>query len=180
MTTLTDILINREERTAYRKKLSEKYHLPHICFQVNSPGPIKYTRNSCLIHSAGTSALLEALYRYHLQSVHTEIRHKETGIEGFFVINCESLFLKSICCEIEEIHLLGRLFDMDVDNPKGEPVNRDRLGYPIRPCLLCGGDVIACRREGKHSLNEYNDQVQKLIEDFLRSQQFCTGNPVFF
>ncbi len=169
MATLAEILSNRDERTIYRTVLIDRFHFPLICFTLNLPGPEKYTAQSSLIHAAGTAVLFASLQFHALQPVHAEIRHQKTGIEGFFVTDASPLFLKKICCQIEEDHPLGRLFDMDVFDPKNTPINRAQAGFPERTCLLCGGNVTVCRREKKHSLTAFNERVMEMIHAYYCS-----------
>ena len=166
-TTLNEILMRREERSIYQKKLTDSFRMPLICFQINIPGFLKYTSQSSLIHAAGTQEIYRTLNQNKIRCFFAEIRHEITGIEGFFIVDCDPVLLKKLCCEIEENHVLGRLFDIDVMDDMGNRISRVTLGYPERSCLICGGDVLSCRREMKHTSEAYSSYIEKKVMSFL-------------
>jgi len=48
----------------------------------------------------------------------------------------------------------GRLLDLDVLTPNGEPVDRGRLGLEPRCCYVCDRPAHECMRLARHSLPE--------------------------
>lgn len=166
-TTLNEILMRREERSIYQKKLTDSYQMPLISLQSNIPGFLKYTSEICLIHAAGTQEIYHTLNQNNIRCFFAEIRHEITGIEGFFIVDYDPFQLKKLCCEIEETHVLGRLFDIDVMDVMGNRISRMSLGYSERSCMICGGDVLSCRREKKHSNEAYSSHIEQLILSYL-------------
>jgi holo-ACP synthase len=66
---------------------------------------------------------------------------------------------------IEDHHLLGRLWDVDVIDPSGTSVSRQRLDLPARLCLLCDQAAHACARSGAHALHD----LQRAVEDKINA-----------
>ncbi len=166
-TSLSEILKRRDERFIYQQKLVDDFQKPLITFQINIPGSIKYSALCCLIHAAGSQEIFQSLTMNQFKCLFMEIRHEITGIEGYYVVDTDPFILKKLCCEIEENHALGRLFDMDVMDRSGYRISRLSLGCLERTCMICGKDVLSCRREMKHSGEEYFSHIQSLVLSYF-------------
>lgn len=72
--------------------------------------------------------------------------------------------LKEALLALEEGRPEGRLYDFDViDDPSGMPRSREAHGLPPRACLVCGGETLACRREGRHGAAELATAARRLL-----------------
>lgn len=74
--------------------------------------------------------------------------------------------LKKITVSIEEKNELGRLFDFDVLNTKGENISRIQIGLQERKCLLCNENAKGCGRSRKHSIDDLLNKVNQIIKNF--------------
>ena len=123
---LEEILSAREERVNRQNFYCNQYAFPLVSFTMNIAGPEK---DSPLIRRGfreGARALEAALSP--LVSVAKEVRFLPTGPEGYWVIRAEGEKVKQATVKIEESHLLGRLFDLDVILPDGKKMAGNNKG----------------------------------------------------
>jgi len=97
-----------------------------------------------------------------------EREREETGPWALFVVEGEATHVKKALIHLEETHPLGRLFDLDVIDPKGIPLSRRTLGYPERRCIVCGSPVSSCIRAAKHSLEEVWKAATERVDAYTR------------
>lgn len=159
--TLQEILNARENRVQKQKKLLHRHQKPLLCFTMNIPGPEKYNRDISLGFSVGNWLLQDALSGE--KCLHRELCFENTGCEAYYVVDMPPNKLKQLAIDIEETHLIGRLFDMDVMDPEGKKISRDSLGLPRRKCLLCENDAYLCARSRTHSLDRLQDHTGFLL-----------------
>ena len=151
--TLEQLLEARDRR--YERQLALVRAWPDrtlVCLTVVLPGPVKRDARSLKVAEAGVKAVQEVF-----SPVHKELYDRETGFEGFFLVDEALLDVKKACCEIENEHPYGRLLDLDVLEAVGEtvvPVDRGRVGEPPRRCLVCGRPARECMRIHAHPLEE--------------------------
>lgn len=81
-------------------------------------------------------------------------RDGTTGPEALWVVDAPPEGLKRLAVGVEEAHAWGRLLDADVmvlgASGDPEPVSRRELGFPSRPCLICGDAVGTCMGFRRH------------------------------
>ena len=158
--TLTEILEARERRAERQRELISGGSSV-ISFTMNIAGPRKV---SPLIRRAffeGVRALDEALSP--LPVLSREVLEESTGFEAFYAVRHYPEELKKICVDIETGTPVGRLFDMDVINDKGEKLSRDGL----RRCIICDAVGLACARSRAHSVKELWERTEEIITDGL-------------
>jgi holo-ACP synthase/triphosphoribosyl-dephospho-CoA synthase len=83
--------------------------------------------------------------------------------------------VKAVTERFESDHPLGRVLDVDVTAPTGEPVSSGRA----KPCLLCPDrPAVCCMREKTHAPGEVRqvllDRVRAYLED-RRRDALCRG-----
>lgn len=159
--TLTEILDAREARAKKQKALLEKYQKPLLCFTLNIPGPEKYNRDVSIAFSVGNWFLQRALQKCPV--LHREIHRKNTGCEGYYVVDMPAKELKSLAVDLEEGDIVGRLFDMDVLDTDGRKISREELGLPRRQCLICEKDAAVCASTRAHGLEALTDRAGFLM-----------------
>ena len=121
--TLGALLESREARVRRQRELLEANPgLSLLCLTVQLPGPVKRNRSSLVIAEAGVKAVREA---FCVES--EELRDLETGYEGFFLVSMSPVDAKRLACQIEDSHPLGRLMDLDVIVPAGQPLEPGRV-----------------------------------------------------
>jgi holo-ACP synthase len=160
---LPEILRSRDERAALQRSLISRFQVPLLCLLVNMPGPVKQGEASRLIHSAGCQAVLAMLAQNGLACIYQEKRDLKTGPEGYFLIDSDLVQLKTLACQVEDSHPMGRLFDLDVIGLDFEPLSREALGLERRRCLICGQDAAVCSRSQKHSLAELLQIIEQIV-----------------
>ena len=175
--TLTELLASRDARVEHQKELAEKYpRASLICFTVMLPGSVKRDWRSLLIADAGVVAIRQVFGRFgHL--LYEEERDLETGFEAYFVVDMPALEVKRLCCSIEDEHPLGRLMDIDVVchfDRSGEislkPLSREDIGLAARHCLLCDKPARECMRAHRHSPEEIQDTIDRMVQDYKFSK----------
>lgn len=170
---LWQMLARRECRSARQRELLEQYHRPLIWFTINIAGPVKTSPLIRRGFALGCKLLEQQLLRVGAACLHREKTSAITGDEAGYVIDLAPLQLKRLTVELEEEAALGRLFDMDVLTPDGRKVERQELGLPERPCLVCGGPARVCARSRAHALADVQQATAELLENALK--EYDTG-----
>lgn len=158
--TLLQVLEAREKRVETQKQLLSAYKTSLICFTLNIAGPVKTTPIIECAFFEGVNLLEE---RFKENIVHRETHISFTGCEGFICVSQEAKQVKNICTDIENNHPLGRLFDMDVIDSKGEKLCRTDL----RGCIVCGKKGRECAAGRLHSVEELQKVTNKIITDYF-------------
>ena len=167
---LAEVLQARERRALRQYALLSEHALPLVSFCMNIAGPVK---NGPLIRRAfqeGLFRLSQALRGAGMQTVHREEIDEATGCEALLSVNGDALELKKLCATLEDEDPLGRLFDLDVLIPSGEKLEREALGYPPRPCLICGQAGKGCASRRLHPVDELRQTTGKILRDFFSAK----------
>ena len=160
--TLEQLLEARDRRS--EKQLALVNEWPDktlVCMTVVLPGPVKRDARSLKVAEAGVKAVREVF-----SPVRQELFDRETGFEGFFVVDGALLDVKKACCEIENEHPYGRLMDLDVLERVGDtvvPVSRERVGEQPRRCLLCDRPARECMRAHTHTQEEIFQTIDRIL-----------------
>src|SRR5699024_2626718 len=165
---LIEILQSREDRRDKQIELINKYNKRLISFTLNIPGKIKDNKIYRNIHIEGMEFIIKKLKDKGLDPLYEEEIYKATGPEGYIVVDIEAFNLKKMVVEIEESHLLGRIFDIDVFDLKHNQISRKDLGVNPRPCLLCDNDARQCMRLRNHTLEELIKEINGTWEKYKR------------
>ena len=125
-----------------------------ISFTLNIAGAVK----SCSLFSwafdKGMEVIAETLASAGIETGKDEIIRSKAGDEFMAIAFAEPAKVKLMMAEIEELHPLGRIFDIDVIRPDGTKVSRTDLGASGRTCILCGKPAFICGRSRAHSTEE--------------------------
>ena len=162
--TLEELLESREKRWERQKSLIASHpNLTLLCLTIIIPGPVKRNAETLIAAKAAKSAITEALgdtlqlcEEYDLQ----------TGFEAYFLTTMSQLEAKKTACKIEDVHKLGRLFDIDVLTDEVQPISREQIGLSPRRCMLCGQEARFCMRNHTHTTEELLDYITKLIANY--------------
>ncbi len=160
--TLQEILDARENRAQIQKRLLDEYQKPLVCFTMNIPGPEKYNRDISIGFSIGNRLLEEQLKVCPV--LHRQMFFKNTGCEGYYVVDQPASALKLLAVRVEDSDPIGRLFDIDVLDTSGRKLTREELGFERRRCLLCGNDAAVCARSRAHGLPALQKKVDMLLK----------------
>lgn len=164
------ILESREERAFRQKELIDKYNQTLISFTINAPGIEKNRDSYNKIHKEGYYYILDVLLNNNTKITYKEYLEKETGNEAFIVVNRDSKDVKKITVKIEDNHILGRVFDIDVFDKDMTQLSRVNLGLSPRRCLICEENARVCIKEKNHSYEELINYVDTLWRVYTDNQ----------
>lgn len=164
--TLDMLLESREKRWNFQRQLIQEHpELTLVCVTVIMPGNVKRNTQSLVVAHAAVQSVQNAFDK--------DIRWQQekdlvTGYEAYFLIKRPMLDCKRVACEIEDVHPLGRLFDIDVIDSNVEPVSRSVIGKEGRKCLLCEHEARYCMRNHTHSREELQQRIQQMIDAYAQ------------
>ncbi|MDS0526496.1 citrate lyase holo-[acyl-carrier protein] synthase [Clostridium sp. SHJSY1] len=164
---LKEILDGREKRAEIQRKLINTFKTTLVSFTLNIPGKEKNNAIFSKAHEKGICLLEEEFRKENISVIYKEVNKTSAGLEAFFNIDGDSMFVKKITVSIEEESHIGRLFDLDVFTSEGKQVSRTELGLPQRKCLLCDDNAKVCGRMRKHSTEELICKINQLINNFI-------------
>ncbi len=164
---LPEILDRRERRAQRQQELLKQYQLPLICCTLNIIGPVKYTRLISKAFHREIKELKECLWALNVPIIYHEAEEGPTGCEGFFVVDGDIQTIKENMVAMEDIHPLGRLFDMDLIRTNGEKMSRSEVGEEGRKCLLCSNPVFVCSRSRAHSVSKLVACQNEILWDWF-------------
>lgn len=155
--TVMDMAYARERRVHRREKLMQMGKTV-ISFTLNIPGEIKDTPIWRRVFVEGERRLCELLHPSYMK------RWEEfTGWEGLYLCDSPAAQVKKEMVILEEMHPLGRLFDLDVFSANGEKLSRQQY----RKCFLCGRQAQVCARSRTHKLSELIAAAEKIAADYF-------------
>ncbi len=160
---INEVLNCREKRVAIQNEMIRKYKKPVISFTMNIPGPIKTNNEIKKAFNIGKNLILEKLKENNIEILEIQELNENTGNELFISVNSLAKKIKNITVSIEEASELGRLFDMDVIDINFEKLSRESF----RKCLICEEQAQECGRSRKHSVEELQNKVEKILSKKL-------------
>lgn len=158
--TLEEILDNKERRSARQKELLRSHkNASLLSLSLNMAGNLKLSYEAKALFEVSKNAI---------KALNIGLLHKEeyiaiTGAELLCVCDIDAKKLKSIVCELENTHPLGRLMDIDVLDSDGKIISRSELSLPKRRCFVCQNEAHICARSRAHSYEELYLFVQKMV-----------------
>lgn len=175
---LTEILDAREKRAERQKHLLKQFGNPLLCFTMNIPGPEKWNRDVSIGFFLGNRMLKDAIPAKKI--LHFSQQITAAGGEAFYVVDMPAKDLKHLVVSIEDSHISGRLFDMDVLDTDGTKIERNHLQLPRRTCLICEKDAVCCAGSRTHPLEALVDRTgfllfvaaRELFAEFIGAQAY--------
>lgn len=132
---------------------------------VVAPGEFKLSPHTDIMARAMIESLKE---RFAGHILHLEHIAPVSGHEVWLTLDCPMQEAKQIAVGIEDSHMLGRLFDIDVIQADLRPLSRSDVGMQPRKCLLCQNEARLCMRMHKHTPEEINSFIENLIVRYAR------------
>jgi holo-ACP synthase/triphosphoribosyl-dephospho-CoA synthase len=158
--TLEEVLAAKEIRCNRQQAFKEKYKTTIVSITINMPGAVK------------DMPILRRLRDYAVQEVKKQFAivaeeqvNLSTGPEALLAIDSDGWLVKKTAIRIEEVRPFSRLLDIDVFSADGTLLSRRDEGKG-RGCFVCGGEFVVCRREGRHSQEDLQGVVEKLLNQF--------------
>lgn len=162
------ILDSRTDRARrQRDLLTETSCASLISFTLNLPGAVKQFPLAAEGFRDGLREL-RTVFSGHIAK--ETLREADTGNEALLALDLSPSAVKRETVRLEELHPLGRLFDIDVLGPDGTGVSRTALGLSPRACLLCGENAKICARSRAHSLDALKIRIAGLLDGYFRDQ----------
>lgn len=161
---LNKVLESKEERAIFQKELINNYQLPLISLTLNLIGGYFLYDNWEVLFGKAKNSIE---YAFKENIIFREIKMGKWGPEGFWVVNLPKETIKIETIKIEDLHALGRLFDIDVIDIHGNPISRRDFGIEPRKCIICDNSAIECYINKKHKLEELKAKVDEIIEEGL-------------
>ena len=161
---LAAVLAARETRVRRRQEVLAGARWPVVSVLPVMPGPIKDCAASRALQDAALAALPELCAQ---RGWPMRLLWKETpptGPEALLAVETDAVDLKAAVIELEESHPLGRLFDLDVVDPRQGSLSRRDLGRSPRRCLICGEPAHVCARAQAHSLEALFEAMEARID----------------
>lgn len=162
---LSQILLAKENRQAFQRRLLATFNSPLVCLTVNYPGSIKSNFYTKIIFAEGLKSIVNDV-----NSLFKVVNLYFTGEEGYFVAEGNTRELKRILSETEKTHPLGRFMDIDVLDDKGKQISRENIGLSPRKCLLCEKTARECYVLRNHSSDELKAFIDGKVEEFLKKK----------
>jgi holo-ACP synthase/triphosphoribosyl-dephospho-CoA synthase len=174
--TLQEALDFREERKRLQEELFARYcsgaaagkAVSLASLSLNIPGEYKHFPWALRAFREEAGFFSRLLRSEGIAVLHEERIEEKRGYTGLVVAAETGECVKRLGTWAEEGHALGRLFDIDVFNSRGEKISRRDGGGPGRPCLICGGDAFCCARSRSHPPEELSGAILRLMAGFLR------------
>ncbi len=86
------------------------------------------------------------------------------GDHYIYVSETDAVHVKRTAVFLEEEHPLGPFVDIDVHTKEGA-LSRVDLGFPPRPCWLCGDEAKTCARAERHGREELLSRMEAALQE---------------
>lgn len=160
---LEAVLAAREARVARRQDALSRLAPPMVSITPVMPGPVK----DCAASRRLQRAALDALERLcQCRDWSFELLWSQVGAAGpeaLYAVDAPVDELKRALVDLETVDPLGRLWDLDVTDPKLGALSRRGLGLPVRRCIVCDQPAHACARSRAHSLPELLGAIEDIL-----------------
>lgn len=163
--TLPALLASRDARQARQTAWLKQHGVTLISFTVVAPGPVKDSDLTRRIFSHGLQALDHMAGNAGWPVITQASFALITGPEALWAVNAPAQVVKRAAIALEQTHLLGRLWDIDVLTPQGEILSRQQFSLPPRACLICSRAAVLCAREQSHTLAELLAHMEARLND---------------
>jgi len=170
--TVLDMAKSREARVLKQNEILARYSAEEnkialVSFMLNIMGAVKKKPLYDRAFFEGVKRIKEAFCKIGADIIEESIEEKFTGSEYLALVNKNPLQIKQTVVELEEMDILGRIFDIDVLRSNGEKVERSEVGKQERKCLLCSLPAHVCSRNRTHSLASLVSAIERIISEQL-------------
>lgn len=165
---LAEILRDREARAERRAALAAAWSCRPIAvvqLTIAAPGRRKNGEDIAAAAEFGARAWEERAAVLGVPLVATERWSGPAGPCRLWVAGADPRETKSLIIGLEDGCGLGRLWDFDVYDERGDHVGRDILGIPPRRCYICGEIAAVCAGRRVHPIEE----VERRFDELLRA-----------
>jgi len=112
---------------------------------------------------AGVQAYCYRLQKRGLRLSLSYARHDHAGPYWLGMVHgAPHLEVKRVAASVEEGHVVGRLWDIDVLDAHAVPISRDAIALAPRKCYLCTRPAHECRLNTRHSVESLQRAVERI------------------
>ncbi|MCE0826127.1 citrate lyase holo-[acyl-carrier protein] synthase [Buttiauxella sp. A2-C2_NF] len=165
--TLEDLLEAKERRGRRQQDWLARYQQPVISLTLVTPGPVKDNIRYRNCMAVALQACDQLLWQRRWHVLNRQVLWMPTGAEALWAVAHPASELKALMVNLEQSHLLGRLWDVDVICPEQGPVGRHALALAGRSCLVCDEPAHVCARAQNHPLVEVTQRVEELLDGWF-------------
>lgn len=138
-----------------------------VSLGMNIAGPVKYSSSILRAFREGRMCLQRLIGQLHGKILDYQTKETKAGCAAVYLVGgIEAFTLKESTVELENTHILGRLFDIDVSDRNKEAVTRKMVGADRRRCLLCGQDAKLCGRNRTHTVHELQKKTAEIFRQW--------------
>ena len=127
------------------------------------PGPVKDCAASRRLHEGALDALAHVFRDREWPATLVWADVGPTGPAALYAVEADPDELKRALIDLETTHPMGRLWDLDVTDPRLGALSRRSLSLPVRRCLLCDEPAHACARSRAHPLAELLGAIERIL-----------------
>lgn len=133
--------------------------LATVMLSLNLPGDEKTGERAERLFRWGEAALLGAL-----PLLEACRRSDQLGPFALYRTPLEARAAKLLAIALESEQPAGRLLDLDIYDPSGQPLSRAALELPPRSCLICTEPALACIRAQRHTTEALKARAHMVID----------------
>ena len=167
--TLTQMLTARDERMQRQHLWLNQYHNTLLSLTLVIPGEVKNSSGAAFLFQTALETITRSLQHAKETIISQASFSSDTGLEALWAINSNAELIKQLSIDIEQTHLLGRYWDIDVICPKKGILSRQDTNTVGRKCLICENTAHACTRSRTHQLSELINIIEQNINDFRKN-----------
>lgn len=164
---IEEILNSREKRAKIQNDFIIKYKKPILSFTLNIPGNIKVNEDIEKAFFLGKIAIYEELKNKNISIIDKYEILENTGYGLILSLDSNANFLKNIMINLEENHILGRIFDIDIIDVDFQKLSRKKF----RKCFICDRQAQECARNQTHSIFEVHNKVMSIIKSAISREK---------
>lgn len=165
LVSLDEVLANRDyRRSLIEKIMKENPQKSVLSYKLNIPGPEKNNQALGRVFDRGLFDIVRIIERKSRTYEIVELWDKNTGKEGLLAVETDGMSLKKSMVNLEEESDITRLYDIDISY-KNKDISRSDIGKGGRECFICKGPVSLCARSRKHSVEEMQAHIEKILEE---------------
>ncbi|MGN1192641.1 MAG: citrate lyase holo-[acyl-carrier protein] synthase [Dorea sp.] len=169
---LQEVMGFRELKAEIQRNMMEKTTQGVVVsLGMNIPGPIKSGPSIYEAFREGKINLERLIESQKGTILQTVVLEEHAGYTVIYLIEgIRGLDLKRECVHLEENHMLGRIFDIDVTDEEFGAISREMTGAERRKCLLCSQDAKVCGRNRTHTVEQVQEKVTEIIQKWEESR----------
>lgn len=168
---LEKLLVAREARAYQQQLWLTRWGQTLISTTLVWPGDVKDTPVSRAVMGVANDALNALIKANGWEITRHEARQFVTGPESFWSVNAPALQVKKATIRLEDVHPLGRLWDVDVFCPDTGLLSRKSVGGNKRCCFICDEPAHVCSRMRRHSLHSLKAVMEGMIDEYFCHQE---------